>query len=222
MIIHVRTLTDKQYDIEIGSYETILDLKNKIFEKSGVSIEQYRLIYAGKDLQDDNKTLSEYNICRESSINLILKMRGGGFTFSSFNDCQKYNVTISKGNEPDFILIGSGLNLKTKCDNLNCATQEYDGNAVIRKGFGKFDISEIISMVCCPSCFMQCKCTTCGVYDCVLKYEGKLENSNDKKNGTYTVENQYFEFSDDQIKWQYLSISVTKRFTNIVIKNEEE
>jgi hypothetical protein len=76
------TLTGRVLTIKIRPFDTILRVKQDIYEQDGLMIDQQKIVFNGKQLQD-NICVHEYGIKENSRIHLILRLRGGMFHASS-------------------------------------------------------------------------------------------------------------------------------------------
>jgi large subunit ribosomal protein L40e len=84
---------------EVTSSDTIRSLKEKIFEKEGFPVEKTRLVFAGKQLEDD-QTIGDYNIQSESTITLIGRRPHNG---TPFVDELVPSTELSPANGKNFI-----------------------------------------------------------------------------------------------------------------------
>ncbi|OAG12331.1 ubiquitin-like protein [Paraphaeosphaeria sporulosa] len=75
MQIFVKTVNGKTITVTCHPFDLIAEVKLDVERKEGIPRDQQRLIWAGKQLEDDH-SLESYGILEESTLNQMLRLRG--------------------------------------------------------------------------------------------------------------------------------------------------
>ena len=94
MQIFVKLPTGRTITIDCEPFDTVLNIKNRVDDRESIKPDAQRLIYGGKQLQDE-KSLAQYNIQPEATISLVFRLYGGFTVYANTMQGRIYKIQTS-------------------------------------------------------------------------------------------------------------------------------
>jgi hypothetical protein len=217
MTIFVNTLGGKPASIRCTSSDTLASIKTRIEDSEGIPCKDHRLMYAGKQLQDD-RTMAFYNIWNEATLHLTSRVLGGlsGGLTRAFADVTDSSISILRefsADVPEWNVVSKGLNIAGRCTNQAC--RAFQRTVIDPKRFEPFNVI-LDGNVACPVCRCQVKPVLCGFYDCSWRYEGVKKDCAPVSSPWMDASGRtYHQFKADEkkgsVKWSSLVLVVKPR-----------
>lgn len=169
VVVFVKSLTGMVTTVNLPLNPTADDIKIQMHDQEGIPPDQQRLIFAGKQLEDQ-VPLSFYGIKNECSVQIILRLRGGGGPcFVDVTKAEALRTAAWNIAAPDWRIADKGLTLEGLCQNQNC--RAHQKMVIMNLGFRNFDLlSPSDKDTCtCPMCHYRVTPIKPGFNNCLWK-----------------------------------------------------
>ena len=132
MQIFVKTLTGKTITLEVEPTDSVSAVKTKIQENEGIPPDQQRLTYQGKLLENDNETLADHNVQKDSTLILTLRLPGTAENLKSVSDETALKAAVQT--EDSYIRLSGNIDLTAPLDIRENVTLDLNG-CVLNAGY---------------------------------------------------------------------------------------
>lgn len=182
-VFFVRSLAGNSVMVDIPlDSSTVKDLKTEVYVLERIPAADQRFLYNGTHFADEEpitKTLRDYGVERDSTVQLLTRLRGGGgerfpaakLEFSDLQNKSALKVLPWSKTAPPWRIVAKGLNLEGKCTNKACVAGRARSRVVCRKGYTAVNL--VTERAQCPICKETVQVKTCSFTDCVWMYEGR-------------------------------------------------
>jgi hypothetical protein len=206
--IIVKTVTGKELNCFFDPNDTVIRLKEQISQFDGIPVYQQRLIYAGKELEDE-KYLETYEIIHGSVLHLFIRLRGGGlpprFFFNSMETAVKLEFSKTA---PDWRCVSPGMSWLGDCATTECPA--FNREVICNHGFGVFNILTDRNRAACPMCKEHfIGVARCGFFNCRFKFYGVQIDGVVREGAGDAERDDYIAFfNGEEIEWRDIRIQV--------------
>ena len=163
---------------------------------------------------EDSRTLADYKITKESTLHLVLRLRGGGNIPMNFVDVEKGVIQKLEfsSSAPKWRSVTKGLNLFGICKSVKCVANNKE--VVFKVGINqKYNLQANVLNIKCPMCDGIIVPKTCGFWKCEYQFvgdkieEGTLKHVDTGSKETKDDDFEYFNpYENDSVLWTDLTI----------------
>jgi hypothetical protein len=206
--IYVKQLNSTTLELTVNKFLKTTDLKEEIFKKIGLIIDAQRLIYLGKQL-DDDKFISFYDIDADSVLYLYERLRGGGgLSMLTFNDMRNQVKIGFSHRAPAWRTVEYGISWLAICNHHECVA--YKREVICNAGFGVFDVKAESVRNRCPMCKLNViNLKNCGFLKAKWRFLGHMEDGVERRGNGEADDQEYTTFnSSEEEEWRDLLIEV--------------